>query len=94
MIVIVVVRRCVCEICFKIFDLEYGEDPPEKCKICGSVNWIEGPTTRDAIYIRKGITKAKRRLNRGAASRKRQQQGKRQWQGFRPKPVDSDLQGI
>ena len=63
MIVIIIVRRCLCEICAKYFDLEWGEDPPEKCKLCGSLNWEEGPTTRDAFYIRKGISKNKRRLN-------------------------------
>ena len=85
MIVIIIVRRCLCEICGKCFDLERGEDPPEKCKVCGSLNWEEAPEVRDAIYIRKGITKAKRRLNPGAASRKRQTQGRKQWQGFRSK---------
>lgn len=85
MIVIIIVRRCLCEICGKCFDLERGEDPPEKCKVCGSLNWEEAPEVRDAIYIRKGITKTKRRLNPGAASRKRQTQGRKQWQSFRSK---------
>ena len=85
MIIIVVVRRAFCEICKATFDLEWGEDPPEKCKLCGSLNWEEAPEIRDALYIRKGITKAKRRLNPGAASRKRQIQGRKQWQGFRSK---------
>ena len=85
MIVIIIVRRCLCEICGKCFDLERGEYPPEKCKVCGSLNWEEAPEVRDAIYIRKGITKNKRRLNPGAASRKRQTQGRKQWQGFRSK---------
>ena len=88
MIVIIVVRRCYCEIGGHYFDLEWGEDPPEKCRICGSLNWEAAPETRDAIYIRKGITKAKRRLNPGAKSKKRQDQGRRQYQKFRPKPVD------
>jgi rubredoxin len=85
-IVIIIVRRCLCEICGKCFDLERGEDPPEKCKVCGSLNWEEAPEVRDAIYIRKGITKNKRRLNPGAKSKKRQDQGRRQYQKFRPKP--------
>jgi hypothetical protein len=85
-IVIIIVRRCLCEICGKCFDLERGEDPPEKCKVCGSLNWEEAPEIRDAIYIRKGITKNKRRLNPGAKSKKRQDQGRRQYQKFRPKP--------
>ncbi len=85
MILIIVIRRCCCEVCNGLFDLEWGEDPPEKCKVCGSVNWEEAPEIRDATYIRKGITKAKRRLNPGAASRKRQTQGRKQYQGFRSK---------
>ena len=85
MIVIIIIRRCMCETCGKTFDLEWGEDPPAKCKLCGSVNWEEAPEIRDATYIRKGITKAKRRLNPGAKSRARQEQGKRQWRKFRTK---------
>jgi len=88
MIVIVVIRRCLCEVCSKTFDLEWGEEPPEKCRVCGSVNWEEAPEVRDATYIRKGISKSKRRLNPGAASRKRQSQGRKQWRQFKPKPVD------
>ena len=85
MIVIIIIRRALFEVCNKTFDLEWGEDPPEKCRICGSLNWEEAPEVRDATYIRKGITRAKRRLNPGAASRKRQTQGRKQWQGFRSK---------
>lgn len=85
MIVIIVIRRALCEVCDRTFDLEYGEQPPEKCRVCGSANWEEGPEIRDATYIRKGISKSKRRLNPGAASRARQQQGKRQWRKFRTK---------
>jgi hypothetical protein len=88
MIIIVITRRAVCEVCFKCFDLESGEDPPKHCKVCGSENWEEAPEVRDATYIRKGITTAKRKLNPGAASRKRQQQGRKQYQAFKPKPVD------
>jgi hypothetical protein len=73
--------------------LERGEDPPEKCKVCGSLNWEEAPEIRDAIYIRKGITKNKRRLNPGAKSKKRQDQGRRQYQKFRPKPEPVDTEG-
>ena len=85
MIVIIIVRRCLCEICGKWWDLEFGEDPPETCNLCGSRNWEQPQEVRDATYIRKGITKAKRRLNPGAASGKRQARGKKQWQGFKDK---------
>ncbi len=94
MIVIIVVRRCFCEICNKTFDLEWGEDPPENCRICGSLNWENAPETRDAIYIRKGHTKAKRRLNPGAKSRARQQRGKKQWQQFKTKPGDEPAKPV
>jgi phage FluMu protein Com len=92
LIVIIIVRRCVCELCNKLWDLEWGDEPPEKCPHCGSVNWEDAPEIRDAIYIRKGITKAKRRLNPGAKSRKRQEQGRKQWQAFKQKPVDSPME--
>jgi hypothetical protein len=85
MIFFVIVRRCFCEICHKMFDLECGEEPPQNCRLCGSRNWEEAPEVRDATYIRKGITKVKKRLNPGAASRKRQVQGRKQYQGFRSK---------
>jgi hypothetical protein len=68
-----------------MFDLEWGEDPPEKCQLCGSVNWEVPQEIRDATYIRKGISKSKRRLNPGAASRKRQQRGRAQHQAFKSK---------
>ena len=90
MIVIIIIRRCLCETCGKTFDLEFGQEPPEKCLLCGSLNWEEAPEVRDATYIRKGITKNKRRLNPGAKSKKRQDQGRRQYQKFRPKPVDTE----
>ena len=85
MIAITIVRRCICEVCLKHWDLEWGQLPPERCKVCGALNWEEGPEMRDATFIRKGITKAKRRLNPGAASGKRQARGKLQWQGFKDK---------
>lgn len=83
MIVIVIVRRCFCEICGGSWDLETEEDPPKKCKLCGSVNWEEAPEIKDAIYIRKGIATKKKRLNPGAASRSRQQQGRKQYRQFK-----------
>lgn len=88
MIVIIIVRRAVCEVCNGFFDLEFGEDPPAECKLCGSSDWEEAPEIRDAIYIRKGISKAKRRLNPGAASGKRQNRGKKQWRRFKDKAGD------
>jgi len=84
-IIIVIVRRCFCEIGNHHFDLEWDEEPPKKCKICGSSDWEEAPEIRDATYIRKGITKVKKKLNPGAASGKRQERGKRQWQGVKDK---------
>ena len=89
MIVIVIVRRCYCEICNRSFDLEGDEDPPKKCKLCGSTVWEEAPEIRDAIYIRKGLATKKKRLNPGATSRKRQTQGKKQYRQFRTKEEDA-----
>jgi len=85
MIVIVVTRRCFCETCHGQWDLDWGEDPPAKCKFCGSVNWETAPEIRDAVYIRKGISKSKKRLNPGAASAARQTRGKKQWRQFKDK---------
>ena len=89
MVIIVVVRRCFCEVCNGSFDLESEEELPKKCKLCGSTVWEEAPEIRDAIYIRKGLATKKKRLNPGASSRARQQQGKRQYRQFKDKPVDS-----
>ncbi len=85
MIIVIIVRRCVCEICHGLFDLEYGEDPPRKCRLCGSVNWEEAPEIKDAVYIRKGIAKKKKSLNPGSASGKSQERGKKQWRRFKDK---------
>jgi hypothetical protein len=67
------------------FDLEWGEEPPAKCKVCGSLNWEVAPEIRDAVYIRKGITKVSKKLNPGAKSRARQEQGRKQWRAFKDK---------
>ena len=85
MIIIVIVRRCFCEIGNHSFDLEWGEEPPKLCKVCKSANWEEAAEIRDATYIRKGISKVDKNLNPGATSRKRQTQGRKQYQGFRSK---------
>ena len=85
MICIIIVRRCFCEVCHKTFDLEWGEDPPAKCKLCGTVNWEQAPEIRDAVYIRKGITRSKKRLNPGTAGWKSRERGKKQWQAFKDK---------
>ena len=89
MVIIVVVRRCFCEVCNGSFDLESDEDLPKKCKLCGSTVWEEAPEIRDAIYIRKGLATKKKRLNPGATSRKRQTQGKKQYRQFRTKEEDA-----
>jgi hypothetical protein len=49
------------------------------------VNWETAPEIRDAVYIRKGISKSKKRLNPGAASAARQTRGKKQWRQFKDK---------
>jgi len=90
MIIIVIVRRAFCEICHKSFDLEFGEDPPANCKLCGSKNWELAPEIRDATYIRKGLATKKKRLNPGATSRARQQQGRKQYRQFKSRSKNGE----
>jgi hypothetical protein len=78
MIFIVVVRRALCEICHKCFDLKAEEKPPDKCKLCGSTDWLYGSEGSDSRYIRQGIKTAKRVLDKSAKDLKRQERGKRQ----------------
>jgi hypothetical protein len=49
-----------------------------------------GIESRDSRFIRQGISRLRRKLNPGAKSLKRQEQGKRQYQGFKPKPEEPD----
>lgn len=86
MIVLVIVRRAQCEICSGQFDLSVGEQLPDKCKLCGSLDWMWGVESRESRYIRQGYKKKQKVLDRGATSLKRQERGRRQWQGFKPKP--------
>lgn len=85
MILIVVVRRAVCEICHGQFDLAAEEKPPKECKLCGSLLWEFGPRKSDVLRIQEGRTKVKRKLNPGAKSKKRQDRGKSQWRKFHDK---------
>jgi DNA-directed RNA polymerase subunit RPC12/RpoP len=94
MIFIAIVRRCRCEICSGTFDLAPEEKPPVQCRLCGSSLWLWGPQVdtykqMNARFTRQGITFKERTLDKGAKSRARQEQGKRQWRGFKPKPIDS-----
>jgi hypothetical protein len=79
-------RIAQCSICSNQWPLE-GLDLPDKCVFCGSADWEFGPESRDSRFIRQGISRVRKSLNKGAKSRKRQEQGKKQWQGFKPKPV-------
>lgn len=89
MILIVVVRRAICEVCHGQFDLAAGEKPPKECKLCGSLLWEFGPRKSDVLRIQEGRTKVKRKLNPGAKSKKRQDRAKKQWRQLKPKPLDN-----
>lgn len=84
-----ITRLAVCSICDGSFELSPEEKPPEKCSICGSYDWQWGPESKVSGLIRQGINRERRSLNPGAASRARQQHGKKQWRQFRGKPVEN-----
>lgn len=85
MILLVIVRRCQCEICSGQFDLKAGEELPGECQLCGSLDWLYGVESRESRYIRQGYKTKQKVLDRGATSIKRQERGKRQWRQFRTK---------
>ena len=87
MIVLVLIRRAVCEVCLDWFDLS-GTLLPEQCPYCGSKDWQYGPEAKDTRLIRMGITKKTKRLNPGTRYLKRREHGKKQWRQFKPKPPD------
>ena len=90
-IYLAVVRVAQCFFCSKQWELE-PQGVPERCKFCGSPDWELGPESRDTRFIRQGIDRSRNVLNPGARSRKRQEQGRRQWQGFKPKPGVDDAE--
>lgn len=89
-ILIAVVRRALCAICSGTFDLDAGEEKPERCRHCGSKEWEWGPDSMDSRYIRQGIDRSRKSLNPGATSKKRQDHGRRQWRQFKGKPEGKD----
>lgn len=87
-IYLAVVRLGQCEICLGQFICP-DEETPSKCIHCGSLMWVYGMRTdRTSGAIRQGLNRERKVLNKGVASAKRQEQGKRQWQGFKPKPEE------
>lgn len=85
MILVVVVRRAVCEQCGGSFDLEPNEVPPDKCRICDSWNWLNGNQNWSQSKSRHGYATRKRNLNPGRKSLKRQLRAKAQYQGLKTK---------
>lgn len=85
MIFLAVVRLARCEICTGQWQLEPGE-LPDRCAHCGTTQWQYGPEEKDSRLIRQGIKRLRRTINKGVTSKKRQEHGKRQWRGFKPKP--------
>lgn len=83
MILLVIVRRAVCEVCNGTYDLKGDDRPPEVCPLCNADNWLNGKIAKDTAYIRKGMATKKKRKNPGATSAKRQQRGRAQWRQFR-----------
>lgn len=72
---VIVARRALCEICRRMWDLDPFENP-ESCVYCGSKDWCWGIEPRDSKFIRQGISRLRRRVNPGASSKKRQEQGR------------------
>lgn len=93
MILLVLVRRAFCEMCGGHFDLEPGHEAPAVCPLCGTSDWQFGPESKDSRLIRQGISRAKKRLNPGAKSLKRQKRGRKQWRQFKPKPERESASG-
>jgi hypothetical protein len=80
-----VVRLATCEICLGQFYIE-GDGLPDRCPHCGSTMWLYGiRTDRSSAYIRKGINKTEKVLNKGVTSAKRQAHGQKQWRSFKSK---------
>lgn len=78
-------RIAQCCICSSQWPLD-GLEQPDRCVHCGSADWEWGPESRESRFIRQGITRVRKSLNKGAKSRARQEQGKKQWRRFKPKP--------
>lgn len=87
-----VTRRAQCTLCSGAWDLE-PQEYPERCPACGSADWEWGIESSDSRYIRQQISRLRKVLNPGATSKKRQDHGRRQYQGFKPKPVDETSEG-
>ena len=100
-IVLALVRVAICELCNQQWTLPPGGDPPPAtCPHCGSKDWLEGKQPQDSIRVRMGITFATRKLDgrrdrrksegSGAKSLKRRERARKQWQGLKPKAVESE----
>jgi hypothetical protein len=83
-----VVRQAQCVVCSGTWYLEPGTDTPDRCIHCGSEVWEWGVESADIRRLRQGITFLPRRLNPGAASKKRQDRAKAQGQAFQPRIDD------
>lgn len=84
------VRTGQCEICQGQFIIPDPRAIPERCIHCGSTMWLYGlRTNRGSLFIRKGMVKETKVLNKGVTSAKRQAWGKKQFRQFKPKPEGS-----
>ena len=89
-ILVVVCRKAWCAICEGMWEIYPDAPAEERCPVCGSLDWMWGPDSRESRMIRQGIMRSKKRLNPGATSLKRREHGRKQWRQFKPKPVESE----
>jgi predicted nucleic acid-binding Zn-ribbon protein len=80
-----VTRRAQCCICGHIWVLDGLEDHPDKCPCCGTLEWEFGPECEESKLIRQRFARRSRILNPGAASKKRQDRARAQYQQFKDK---------
>ena len=89
-IFLAVVRLGQCSICLGQFMLP-TEENPYRCPLCGSTMWLYGlRTDRSSAYVRKGISRERKVLNRGVTSAKRQIHGRKQWRQFKPEKPEQN----
>lgn len=89
-VMICLIRRALCCICDGTFDIAAEEPLPERCIVCGSSDWQFGRESQDSVMIRQGLARQRKSLNPGARFLKRREHGRRQHQGFKPKPIESE----
>lgn len=95
-VLIAVCRIAHCMMCGKEWQLLDGATP-STCRFCGSKTWEWGPVNQTSRRIRQGIkrntsTRGRRAFNAGAASKKRQEWGRKQYRRFHTKEQDDAIE--